>query len=128
MNEFSSNELTVLDVSTMAWRGGLSRIIRSRHLSSTSFLVFLKNFDLRSVWPGDQIVKNCPKAYKLCQCELKTLPQTKLTLNILAKMFKYLPKWSNVAKSSHTVCLLIKNIISAAGIWTRFRKKCRLPS
>ena len=29
----------------------------------------------------------CPKAYKLCQSDLKTLPKTKKTLNILLKTF-----------------------------------------
>ena len=33
-----------------------------------------------------------PKAYKLCQSKLKTLPKTKLTLDVLPKIFKYFAK------------------------------------
>ena len=43
-----------------------------------------------------------PKAYKLYKNELKTLPQTKETLNILPKIFKKWPKWWNFEKSGHT--------------------------
>ena len=67
----------------------------------------------RPVWPDDQIVFSifghlftainiCPKAYKLCQSELKTLPKTEKTLNILPNVFKYLPKFWIFAKKGHT--------------------------
>ena len=32
-------------------------------------------------------MKICPKAYKMCQSEFKTLPKTKFTLNKLPKIF-----------------------------------------
>ena len=69
------------------------------------------------IWPSDQcdqmtklcfkylrIFSNeiCPKAYKLCQRELKTLPKTKQTLNMLPRIFKCLTKRWNFAKSGHT--------------------------
>ena len=53
---------------------------------------------MNNIWPFTSI-KICPKAYKLYQRELKTLPKT---LNILPKIFKYLPEWWNFAKSGHT--------------------------
>ena len=47
-------------------------------------------------------MKISPKAYKFCLSKMKTLPKTKYTLNILTKIFKYLPKWWNFVKSGHT--------------------------
>ena len=43
----------------------------------------------------------CPKVYKLCQRELKTLPQTQMALKHIAKNLE-MPKWWNFVKSGHT--------------------------
>ena len=54
-----------------------------------------------NIWPFSAM-KICPKAYKLYQSELKTLPKTKKTLNMLSNIFKYWSKWWNFARSVHS--------------------------
>ena len=70
--------------------------IKRWYCSVTRLLHYLFN-----IWALTHL-KNCPKAYKICQNKFKMFPNTKWTLSKWPKFLNVVPKWRNVAKSGHT--------------------------